>query len=101
MPTLKKPVKQKNRSINDEERKKIYATTKWRKLRLAHLMKHPLCERCEKAGKVVPAEDCHHKISFMTGKTPLDRKALAFDPDNLESLCKECHALEHSQNYRA
>ena len=95
MPTLKKPVKQKNRSINDEERKKIYATTKWRKLRLSHLMKHPLCERCEKAGKVVPAIDVHHIISFMTGKTPLDKKALAFDPNNLESLCKECHQKEH------
>ena len=60
-------------------------------------MKHPLCERCEKAGKVVPAEDCHHIISFMTGKTLLDKKALAFDPNNLESLCKECHQKEHNK----
>jgi len=59
-------------------------------------MNHPLCERCEKAGKVVPAIDIHHKISFMTGKTPLDKKALAFDPNNLESLCKECHQKEHN-----
>lgn len=59
-------------------------------------MNHPLCERCEKAGKVVPAIDIHHKISFMTGKTPLDKKALAFDPNNLESLCKKCHQKEHS-----
>ena len=39
-------------------------------------MNHPLCERCEKEGKVVPAIDVHHIISFMTGKTPLDKKAL-------------------------
>ena len=35
------------RIARDEiERKEIYATTKWRKLRLSYLMDHPLCERC-------------------------------------------------------
>jgi len=33
----------------------------------------------------------------MTGKTQLDKKALAFDPDNLESLCKECQKKEHNK----
>ena len=51
-------------------------------------MQHPLCERCMKEGKTVPAIDIHHIISFMTTDNKLDRMAIAFNPDNLESLCK-------------
>ena len=47
MPTLSKKKKiQKSTTFNETERKEIYATTKWRKLRLSYLMDHPLCERC-------------------------------------------------------
>lgn len=98
MPTLSKKKKmQKNLTFNETERKEIYATTKWRKLRLSYLMDHPLCERCQKENRIVPAVDIHHIISFMTTSNKLDRMALAFNPDNLESLCKQCHQKEHSK----
>jgi len=95
MPYLKKPKKQPVISFKEEERKKIYCTTRWRNLRKAHLLKHPLCELCEKQGKIVPAIDVHHIISFMTTNDPLKRLKLAFDPDNLMSVCKECHQKLH------
>lgn len=98
MPYLKKPVKtNQKKSINREERQKIYYSTKWRKLRNAHLQQHPLCELCLKDGKVVPAIDVHHIISFMSTDDPLKRLYLAYNPDNLMSLCKECHQKIHNK----
>lgn len=95
MPYLKKPQRQQTKSVKREERNEIYTSTKWRKLRLAHLQQHPLCELCQKEGKVVPAIDVHHIISFMSTNDHLKRKYLAYNPDNLMSLCKECHQNIH------
>ena len=39
---------------------KIYNTPQWRKLRLAHLMQHPLCEMCESKGRTTLASCVHH-----------------------------------------
>ena len=97
MPYLKKPAKQKNRQINREDRRKIYDTSQWRKLRSAYLQQHPLCELCQREDKVVPAVDVHHIISFMSTNDHLKRKFIAYNPDNLMSLCKECHQKIHNE----
>ena len=97
MPYLKKPAKQKNRHINREDRRKIYDTSQWRKLRSAYLQQHPLCELCQREDKVVPAVDVHHIISFMSTNDHLKRKCIAYNPDNLMSLCKECHQKIHNE----
>nr|DAF12565.1 MAG TPA: HNH endonuclease [Caudoviricetes sp.] len=96
MPYLKKPERIKQTSIKREERNEVYTSTKWRKLRLAHLQLHPLCELCQKEGKVVPAVDVHHITSFMSTNDHLKRIYLAYDPNNLMSLCKECHQKVHN-----
>lgn len=100
MPTLNKPKKpdQKNLNINKEERRKVYRSTKWKKLRLAHLQQHPLCEICQSRGITKLAVDVHHIISFMSTTDQLKRLELAYNPDNLQSLCKECHQLIHNEN---
>ena len=54
-------------------------------MRQAHLMKHPLCERCKGNGKVVPATVVHH-VEKHEGN-----EALFFDAANLASSCKACH----------
>lgn len=97
MPFLQKPKKIKKQSINREEREKIYYSTKWRKLRTSYLQQHPLCELCQKEGKIVPAIDVHHIITFMSTTDPLKRIYLAYNPDNLMSLCKECHQKIHNK----
>lgn len=94
MPTIYKP-KRRNNSFNRKERMSIYNTTRWRKLRLVKLRDNPLCEICEKKGITRLADDVHHIQSFMSVSDPEARRVLAFDYDNLMSLCDECHSAVH------
>lgn len=82
---------------NRKLRQKIYGNPKWRKLRDTQLMAHPLCELCEKQGIIKVGIDVHHIKSFMTGTTLFEQQLLAYNPDNLQTLCKECHQLIHNQ----
>lgn len=101
MPTIKKlPPKKREqeRNWNTETRllrRQAYNNTAWRKLRNSYLKLHPLCENCLKEGKVVPAEDVHHKRSpFQKGEI---NWTLLMEVENLQSLCKECHGKEHAR----
>ena len=58
--------------------------TQWRTARAAYIALHPLCEQCERDGRLVPAREVHHI-------TPLD-KGGTHDPGNLMALCKSCHS---------
>ncbi len=51
----------------------------WRRLRLMHLRREPLCRECR-----APATDVDHVI-------PLARGGASHE-DNLQSLCHSCHA---------
>ena len=95
MPTLNKIKKTTTKSYNTKDRHKIYDTTKWRKLRLSKLIDSPLCELCLAKDFVTPAVDIHHIDSFMNyeGLKQLDK---AYNYDNLQSLCKECHQKQHN-----
>ena len=57
--------------------------SRWRKVRLMQLARHPLCTTCQDMGKVVPATEVHHIIPIRDG----GRHALA----NLLSLCQTHH----------
>ena len=63
----------------------FYGSIQWQKLRKAYKASHPLCERCEREGKVRPATMVHHKLSVK------DHPELKLDPNNFESLCRDCH----------
>lgn len=71
------------------ERDRFYAGTRWVKLRHRYLSIHPLCERCQAEGRIVPAVDVHHKVER------LERPELAYSWSNLEALCKPCHTSHH------
>ena len=43
------------------------------------------CAKCGKAGRL----EAHHVI-------PLDKGGAPFDPENAESLCRDCHIKEHN-----
>lgn len=75
----------------------VYNTARWKRLRLVKLKNNPLCEICEKKGITKMADDVHHIQSFMSVDDPEARKALAFDYDNLMSLCDECHSEIHKR----
>ncbi len=100
MPTIYKPTKkktQKNDNYYDAERRKIYNSDRWRRLRAWKFACNPLCEICLKEDKIVPAEDIHHIISFMSTDDSEQRLFLAYDFDNLMSLCKQCHQNIHNK----
>ena len=98
MPTIYKPkkVEKKRTDRYNSYRRKIYQSQRWRMLRLAKLSDSPLCEMCMKKGIVKPAVDIHHIRSFMSVDDDVRRKALAYDYENLMSLCKECHQFIHN-----
>lgn len=98
MPTIFRPVKRTMKTGNsyDAARRKIYNSARWQRLRRAKLIDSPLCEKCAEKGRVTPAEDIHHIVSFMSTDDPYERKFLAYDYDNLMSLCKKCHQNIHN-----
>ena len=67
----------------------LYQSQQWKSLR-KHIYERDngLCVRCHKPGDIV-----HHKI-WLTPKN-INDPAIAFGVDNLELLCRGCHALEH------
>lgn len=97
MPFLIKK-KEPRRSNKRQERQEVYNTTRWRKLREAKLMEQPLCELCQAKGIITPAEDIHHIDSFMSYEG-MKRKEKAYNYNNLQSICKECHQKEHNKLY--
>lgn len=54
-----------------------------------------LCERCLQNGLVVPAEIVHHKIEL----TPINinNPDITLNFNNLEAVCRECHADIHNR----
>lgn len=103
MPTINKPTPKPDPRTGDSynrERRRIYNTTRWRRLRALKQAAAPLCELCLQQGRITPAEDIHHRTSFMTAPTRQQREQLAYDWQNLMSLCKQCHQKLHNSAHR-
>ena len=78
------------------ERKYVYGTNRWLKLREAVLDKHGgLCVRCQKKGYIEEAKIVHHIKPWKEGKTRAERHKLIWDKDNLEPVCHDCHNELH------
>lgn len=73
----------------------FYSSTKWRKLRSVYIRRHPLCEVCESAGRVVPSKEIHHKQPRQL------RPDLELKWSNLQALCPYCHRRETGREQRA
>ena len=78
----------------DKNYQHLLNSKRWKTLRQWKLEQNPLCELCEREGKVVSAIDVHHKITFV-GKGDKTAK-YAYDYGNLQALCKECHQAVHN-----
>lgn len=74
----------------------LYKSNKWKQTREAYARSvGGLCERCLAKGLYTPGEIVHHKIHL----TPenIGDPAVSVSFDNLELLCRNCHADEHER----
>lgn len=72
-----------NKYQRDPAHKKLYGRT-WKRIRDRYIKEHPLCEECQKQGRLTPAEEVHHVLPLSQGGT--------HSIDNLMSLCSSCHS---------
>lgn len=63
----------------------FYNSKEWRRHSRAYRSEHPLCEPCQREGRVTAAQQVHHKEEISK------RPDLAYEWDNLESVCIQCH----------
>lgn len=75
-----------NKHQRDPESNKRYGRS-WKRIRDRYIKAHPLCEECEKHGRLTTAEEVHHILPLSRGGT--------HDTDNLLSLCRSCHNKAH------
>lgn len=87
--------KRESKDIDRKKRQKIYQTKMWEELRKSKLMEQPLCQICELQGIVKLANAVHHWHTFTKGQTQTEIEALAFDYNNLCSICDTCHNSIH------
>lgn len=102
MPTInlnRKPKQQRSEEEYTDAkllRRKFYNNVKWLKLRNDYLHLQPLCEECLSRGKITPADQVHHKRSPFNYRERQINWELGLDPENLESICAECHGKLHA-----
>ena len=70
--------------------KPFYRSTQWKKLSLQHRKKDPLCVLCSERNQFSKAQ-CVDHISGIRNKEGRFDRNLAFDRNNLRSLCFQCH----------
>lgn len=74
--------------------KGLYSSKRWQDCRNGYAKSRGwLCENCLRSGLYVPGEIVHHKIEL----TPqnINNPDIALSWDNLELLCRRCHAEKH------
>ena len=82
-----------------ENWKRFYKTAAWQACR-EYVWKRDggLCVDCRKKGTITPAEEVHH-ITPLTAENVKDPN-ISLNPDNLVSLCRECHKARHGTKER-
>ena len=76
---------------------KIMNSQRWHNLQSEILRAKPYCERCEAKGWRIPSKVVHHIKPIESGHSMEEYERLAYDPENLQALCHQCHADIHSK----
>lgn len=81
-----------------QARAKFYGSSTWRQLRQSILERdHFECQWCKAEGRVTT--DAILEVDHI--QELKDHPELALDPENLRTLCKDCHNKRHDRmNYR-
>ena len=77
----------------DDGERAFYRTTRWRVLRAHVLDRETMCRECERYGAHVPAIDVDHIVPRRSGGTD--------SIDNLQPLCRRCHAAKTMREMNA
>ena len=78
--------------------RRFYNSKQWKATRNAYLKsQHGICERCKAKGKITAGSIVHH-IDHLDEQSVFDRKK-ALGLDNLQLLCRPCHAEVHPELY--
>lgn len=78
---------------------KFYKSENWQSCRENYIRKvGGLCERCLEKGLYVPAIIVHHKVHISPNN--INDPAVTLCHDNLEALCRDCHAEAHKGKKR-
>lgn len=72
-----------NKFQRDPKTNKRYGRA-WKRIRDRYIKFKPLCEECQKSGRITPAQEVHHILPLSKGGCN--------DVNNLMSLCKSCHS---------
>ena len=74
--------------------RKFYSSKAWQDCRNEYAKRQAfLCENCLKRGIYRPGEIVHHKIEL--DPITIEKPEIALNFDNLELLCRDCHAEAH------
>ena len=63
--------------------------SEWRRIRDRYIKSHPICEECERVGRLTTASKVHHIKPLSVGGTN--------DQYNLMALCHSCHMKLHGE----
>ena len=74
----------------------LYNTKKWQRMRKYVWQRDKgLCQRCLKNGIIKQGEAVHHIVAI-TPDNVYDEN-ISLNPDNLVTLCRECHEAMHKK----
>jgi 5-methylcytosine-specific restriction endonuclease McrA len=77
--------------------RKFYSSKAWQSCRNEYAKRRGyLCEDCLRRGIYEPGEIVHHVIEL--DPINIERPEVALNFDNLELLCRDCHARRHEQS---
>ena len=77
--------------------KKFYSSKAWQSCRNEYARdRHYLCENCLRKGIYRAGEIVHHKIEL--DPININNPEVALNFNNLELLCRDCHAAMHEQS---
>ena len=78
---------------------KLINTMRWRRLRLKKIQAQPLCELCEKNGRITSATEVHHIVPVESVNNISQMETLMFNFENLMPLCHKCHKEIHAEGF--
>jgi len=76
-----------NKQYSNGSAANFYSSSAWLKLRNYKRSINPICEHCIKVNLITP----FHTIDHIK---PISEGGEALDLSNLQSLCKQCHAIK-------